>query len=402
MTASLRDTFPAGAVDSCDRDQPFALDRAIETLALGGPVVLDSAREGAYLMTAAASATAATVATMVRHGSGFLVGAAPASRLDDLGLPVVTSRFPTRSSGVRTAHAGQSVSFDARNGVTTGISASDRARALALLADPRTVTEDLVRPGHVVAVRTHPLGVLGRAEPEEAGVELAALAGHGPAAGLCALLDETTSEHLRGASAARFAAEHGLVLVSMSDVMADRLHHQPPLERRALDDVPTRHGRFTALAFRDPSDGSEHVALQSAGPDETTNASRGEPLVAIVLECRLGHELGSAACGCATTRDAASAEIAHRGGTLIYVASRQRTLATVVAAIVSDLDPRHRRIRLLRPASACSVPNAELDGLVHGLRRHGVIVSIERLLGPPRDTDRAPAGAVSSPRAGAA
>lgn len=179
------------------------VDLAVADLRRGRPVVVHGGEQGAVLVAAGAGVDPATVAFLVRYGSGFLEAAAPASVLDALHLP------PAHGRSART------VPFDAATGVSTGISATDRARALALLADPATRPHDLTRPGHVVATATRP----DRVDTAEAASALTALAGLGPVAVLCTLLDEESGELLDTVTAGAFARVEGLVDLAVTDLI---------------------------------------------------------------------------------------------------------------------------------------------------------------------------------------
>lgn len=179
------------------------VDLAVADLRRGRPVVVHGGTQGAVLVAAAAGIEPATVAFLVRYGSGFLEAAAPESLLDGLHLP------PAYGRSART------VPFDAATGVSTGISATDRARTLALLADPSTRPGDLTRPGHVVASATRP----DRVDTAEAASALTALAGLGPVAVLCTLLDEESGELLDTVTAGAFARVEGLVDLAVTDLI---------------------------------------------------------------------------------------------------------------------------------------------------------------------------------------
>ncbi|WP_433803376.1 3,4-dihydroxy-2-butanone-4-phosphate synthase [Actinomycetospora sp. CA-084318] len=180
------------------------VDHAVADLGRGRPVVVHGGSQGAVLVAAAAGIDPSTVAFLVRYGSGFLEAAAPPSLLDALDLP------PAHGRSART------VPFDAATGVSTGISATERARTLALLADPATRPDDLTRPGHVVATATR----AGRADTVEVASALAALAGLGPVAVLCTMLDEETGELLDPVTAIAFARVEGLVDLAVTDLIS--------------------------------------------------------------------------------------------------------------------------------------------------------------------------------------
>ncbi|MCD2185732.1 3,4-dihydroxy-2-butanone-4-phosphate synthase [Actinomycetospora soli] len=179
------------------------VDHAVAAIGRGRPVVLHGGSQGAVLVAAAAGIDPATVAFLVRYGSGFLEASAPEALLDVLDLP------PAHGRSART------VPFDAASGVSTGISATDRARTLALLADPATRPDDLTRPGHVVATATRP----GRGDTADVASALAELAGLAPVGVLCTLLDEESGELLDAVTAAAFARVEGLVDLAVTDLI---------------------------------------------------------------------------------------------------------------------------------------------------------------------------------------
>lgn len=194
---------------------------AIDEIASGGLAVLADATRSTWegdLVLAAATATAETVAFMVRHTCGFICTAIPDVDAMRLGLPPMAYVLEEGSFSACT------VTVDASEGVGTGISARDRARTMRLLADPGTRAEELSRPGHMVPVRVHQSGVLHRAGRPEAAVDLARLAGLGPAAALCTIVSESEPSGMADLlELRRFCDHRGLPLVSVHDVMVYRM-----------------------------------------------------------------------------------------------------------------------------------------------------------------------------------
>jgi len=236
---------------------------ALDTFTAGQPVLLvddDRPDRGADLLLAAEFATAERLAFLIRHGSGLVCCATDGGRLDALDLaPMVT----TGSGRLDTAFA---VSVDYRHGTTTGISAGDRATTLQALADPATRPSDLLRPGHIFPLRAAAGGVLERKGSTEAAVDLARLATVSPVVALTQLVGPD-GELLTADPARRFAADHGLAVTTLSDVVGERLRTECLVTR--LGDIPvsTRYGEFTAYAFRSGTDGTEHVAFVGGDPD---------------------------------------------------------------------------------------------------------------------------------------
>lgn len=346
-------------------DREHAVD-PLEALVAGRPVVVAD-DDRVHLVVAAAVATMEAVSAQVRHGSGFLVAAAPTEVLDAVGLPAAVPR------GAAAATASLTVPFDAV-GVGTGISARDRATTLRVLADPATVPADLSRPGHLVAARIHPSGVLGRPGVQEAASDLARLAGLPPVAGICALVAED-GDLLAPDQAARFAATHGYPLVRIDDVVRRRIRSLPPLE--AWPSLPSpAHDGATVHRWRDQRDGAVHIALTAAA------RGREADLVAVLVDCRLGRLTGPQTCRCEADHAAARALVQARGGVLLHLsASTQHDLAGTAAAVLARLGTT--RVHLARPLSMCAAGAAEFGGLARQLRRLGVVVDREFLLDEP-------------------
>ncbi|MBV8540762.1 MAG: bifunctional 3,4-dihydroxy-2-butanone-4-phosphate synthase/GTP cyclohydrolase II [Pseudonocardiales bacterium] len=289
------------------------IDRAIADVATGRPVIVvddeDRENEG-DLIFAATWATPELLAFMVRYTSGYVCVALTGEDCDRLDLPPM---FHTNQDKRGTAYT---VTVDAREGVTTGISAADRARTIRLLADPDAKSVDFVRPGHVVPLRAREGGVLRRPGHTEAGVDLARLAGLSPAGALCEIVSvKDPGEMARRDELEVFAAEHDLTLITIADLIAYRLRFEKQVERVAEARIPTAHGDFTAIGFDSLLDGVEHIALITGDIGDGADV-----LVRVHSECLTGDVFGSLRCDCGTQLDAALAAVAAEGrGVVLYV-----------------------------------------------------------------------------------
>ncbi|HEX8759335.1 MAG TPA: bifunctional 3,4-dihydroxy-2-butanone-4-phosphate synthase/GTP cyclohydrolase II [Pseudonocardiaceae bacterium] len=289
------------------------INRAIAEVAAGRPVIVvdDQERENeGDLILAAARATPELLAFMVRYTSGYICVALTGDDCDRLELPPM---YHTNQDKRGTAYT---VTVDAREGVTTGISAADRARTIRLLADPDAKSVDFVRPGHVVPLRAKEGGVLRRPGHTEAAVDLARLAGLPPAG----VLGEIVSAKDDGDMARRdelevFAAEHRLELITIADMIAYRRRFEKQIERVAEARIPTRHGDFRAVGFDSLLDGLEHIALVRGEIGDGADV-----LVRMHSECLTGDIFGSLRCDCGPQLDAALAAVAAEGrGVVVYI-----------------------------------------------------------------------------------
>ncbi len=287
-----------------------SIERAVADIAAGKAIVVvdDENRENeGDIIFAASKATPELMAFLVRYSSGLICAPVVGEILDRLAIPLMT---PHNRDRLRTAYT---VSIDARDGVTTGISASDRARTCRVLADSATEPFELVQPGHIVPLRAKPGGVLERPGHTEAAVDFARLAGLTQAGVIGEVMnDDGTLKRLPELRA--FADEHDLALVSIEDLQVYRRLHESQIERRATTRLPTEFGEFTAYGFRDTIEGSEHIALVYGEPGGT------DVLTRLHSECLTGDVLGSRRCDCGPQLQASMAAITAAGaGVVVYL-----------------------------------------------------------------------------------
>ena len=287
------------------------VDAAIEAIRAGRPVVVvddeDRENEG-DLIFAAQRATQENVAFMIRWTSGYICVAMRGRDLDRLGLPPMTMVNEDKKG---TAYA---ITVDARDVKATGISAEDRARTIKVLSDTATEPWELTRPGHVVPLRAMEGGVLRRAGHTEAAVDLARLAGLTPAGALCELVNEDGTM-MRAPECRAFADAHGLVMISIADLIAHIRHNERQIEKAADTLMPTEYGDFRAVGYRSRLDGVEHVALVFG------DIGDGEDLlVRVHSECLTGDVFGSRRCDCGPQLHAALRRVAAEGrGVVLYM-----------------------------------------------------------------------------------
>jgi 3,4-dihydroxy 2-butanone 4-phosphate synthase/GTP cyclohydrolase II len=294
-----------------------SIERAVADIAAGKAVVVvddeDRENEG-DLIFAAEKATPELVAFMVRYTSGFLCVPLVGEDCDRLGLPPM---YSTNQDKRGTAYT---VTVDARHDVGTGISASDRAHTMRLLADPDSTANDFTRPGHVVPLRAKEGGVLRRPGHTEAAVDLALMAGLRPAGVLCEIVSQKDEGHMAQTDELRvFADDHDLALISIADMVAWRRRHEKQVVRVADARIPTRHGEFRAVGYKSTFDDAEHVALVRGdipGPDGLGD----DVLVRVHSECLTGDVFGSLRCDCGPQLDAALDMVAQEGrGVVLYM-----------------------------------------------------------------------------------
>ncbi|HNL51786.1 MAG: bifunctional 3,4-dihydroxy-2-butanone-4-phosphate synthase/GTP cyclohydrolase II [Candidatus Nanopelagicales bacterium] len=287
------------------------IPEAIAAIREGKPVVVvddeDRENEG-DLVFAASKATPDLVGFMIRHTSGVICVSMRGEELDRLLLPPMTAVNEDRKG---TAYA---VSVDARDGISTGISAADRSRTIRTLVDSATEPWEITRPGHVFPLRAVPGGVLQRAGHTEASVDLAALAGLTPAGVICELVNDDGSM-MRAPECRSFSDEHGLLMISIADLIAHIRHTQKQIERVAETVIPTEIADFRAIGYRSLVEPTEHLALVIGDIGDGEDI-----LVRVHSECLTGDVFGSLRCDCGPQLDAALRAVAQEGrGIVLYV-----------------------------------------------------------------------------------
>ncbi|AXI80759.1 bifunctional 3,4-dihydroxy-2-butanone-4-phosphate synthase/GTP cyclohydrolase II [Peterkaempfera bronchialis] len=293
------------------------VERAIADIAAGRAVVVvddeDRENEG-DLVFAASAATPELMAFTVRYTSGVICAPMTGAELDRLRLPPMTRVNEDRKG---TAYA---VSVDARDGVSTGISAADRARTVRLLADASTTAGDLTRPGHVFPLRAVEGGVLVRPGHTEAAVDLARLAGLPPAGAIAEVVNDDGSM-ARLPDLVPFARRHGLSIISIEALVAYLRRTERQVERAAVTSLPTRNGDFTAIGYRGTLDGTEHIALVAGGLAADGRLPDGKDvLVRVHSECLTGDIFGSQRCDCGPQLHASLEQVAAAGrGVVLYL-----------------------------------------------------------------------------------
>ncbi len=294
------------------------IEEALEEFRAGRMLIVvdDERRENeGDLVMAAEKVTPEAVNFMAAHGRGLICVAMTGERLDALRIPMmVTSEHNT--ARFQTAFA---VAVDAREGITTGISAYDRATTIRVLADPHARPEDLVMPGHVFPLRAREGGVLVRPGHTEAAVDLARLAGLVPAGVICEILAED-GHMARLPALEAFAQAHGLKIVTIADLITYRRRHEKLIRREAWAHLPTRHGEFTILAYEEILTGVHHLALVMG------DVADGRPvLVRVHSECLTGDALGSRRCDCGAQLELAMERIRMEGrGIVLYMRQEGR------------------------------------------------------------------------------
>ncbi|MGD0969525.1 MAG: bifunctional 3,4-dihydroxy-2-butanone-4-phosphate synthase/GTP cyclohydrolase II [Candidatus Aquilonibacter sp.] len=313
LTTVLPELAPSPAV----RESPFdSIEDAIEDIRAGKMVVVlddeDRENEGDLVM-AAEKVTAADINFMRKEAGGLICVPLLGSRLDDLQIPQMVR------DNTAVHETAFTVSVEARDITTTGISAHDRAATIKKLLDPDAVPADFLRPGHTFPLRARAGGVLVRAGQTEASVDLARLAGLYPAGVICEIMAEDgTMERLDGLRT--YADRHGLRLITVKDLIAYRMRTEKLVKRVAEFNLPTTTGDWKGVAYETTIDGNTHVALImgdiSSGKDV---------LVRVHSECLTGDALHSIRCDCAAQRDGAMEMIAQEGrGVFLYLRQEGR------------------------------------------------------------------------------
>ena len=299
-------------MSAVNKEKVFAsIPEAIEEIRQGRMVIVvddaDRENEGDLIM-AAERVTPEAIAFIVRHTSGVICMPVIGQRLDELEIPLMVA---ANTDSRRTAFT---VSVDARAGVTTGISAADRARTIQAIIHPATEPTDLSRPGHIFPLRYRDGGVLKRAGHTEAAVDLARLAGLYPAGVLCETVNEDGTM-ARLPDLAVFARTHGLKLISIADLIAYRRQHEVLVTKVAEANIPTLHGEFRSIAYESVVDGRTHVALVTGDIGDGADV-----LTRVHSECLTGDVFGSLRCDCGEQLDRAIELIGKEGrGVILYI-----------------------------------------------------------------------------------
>ncbi len=292
------------------------VEEAIEDIREGRLVVVvddpDRENEG-DLVVAAQFATPETINFMATHARGLVCLCLTEERADYLGLRPMTDH---NEAPLGTAFT---VSVEAREGVTTGISAADRSRTIQVAIHPDSTHRDLVQPGHVFPLRAKPGGVLERIGQTEAAVDLARLAGLTPAGVVCEVMNDDGTM-ARVPDLIPYCERHGLKMITVADLVEYRRRHEQLVERGASVRLPTEYGEFTAVAFREKLTGKTHVALVRGDVDGAENV-----LVRVHSECLTGDVFHSLRCDCGEQLEQALAQINAEGiGVLLYMAQEGR------------------------------------------------------------------------------
>jgi 3,4-dihydroxy 2-butanone 4-phosphate synthase/GTP cyclohydrolase II len=296
---------------------PFAtIDEAIEEIRSGRFIVVvddpDRENEG-DLVIAAQFATPDAINFMATHARGLICLCLTGERCDELGLHPMTERNETPLGTAFT------VSIEAREGVTTGISAHDRSRTIQVAIHPAAGPDDLVQPGHVFPLRARRGGVLMRTGQTEAAVDLARLTGLSPAGVVCEVMNEDGTM-ARVKDLIPYCEKHGLKMITVADLVEYRRRTEKLVERTANVHLPTEYGEFTAIAFRETLTGRPHLALVRGDVDGAENV-----LVRVHSECLTGDVFHSLRCDCGEQLDLALRRIAAEDrGVLLYMAQEGR------------------------------------------------------------------------------
>jgi 3,4-dihydroxy 2-butanone 4-phosphate synthase / GTP cyclohydrolase II len=296
---------------------PFStIEEALEDIRDGKMVVVcdaeDRENEG-DLTLAAQFATPDAINFMATHGRGLICLALTPERCDELGLDLMAAK---NESAFETAFT---VSVEAREGITTGISAHDRAHTIQVAIDPKARPRDLVQPGHIFPLKAKPGGVLERTGQTEAAVDLARLAGLNPSGVICEVMNDDGTM-ARVPDLVAYCARHGLRMITVADLIAYRRRHDKLIERVAEAQMPTKFGDFRVIGFRSLVDEKHHVAMVKG---EVEGAE--DVLVRVHSECLTGDVFHSLRCDCGQQLEDALMRIEREGqGVLLYLAQEGR------------------------------------------------------------------------------
>jgi 3,4-dihydroxy 2-butanone 4-phosphate synthase/GTP cyclohydrolase II len=293
-------------------NSPFArIEDAVEAIRAGKMIIIvdDADRENeGDLMIAAEKVTPGAINFMARHGRGLICLSMTPERLDELEIPLMVSQNSSRFD------TGFCVTIEAKHRTSTGISASDRAETVLTAIDPATTPADLARPGHMFPLRSRTGGVLVRTGQTEAAVDLAKIAGLYPAGVICEVMNEDGTM-ARVPQLTRFAKRHGLLMVTVADLVKYRMHNESLVRRVATAKMPTDYGEFICHAFENQIDHQAHLAFVRGDIGDGKDV-----LVRVHSSCLTGDGLHSIRCDCGAQLDAAMRKIADEGrGVLLYL-----------------------------------------------------------------------------------
>jgi 3,4-dihydroxy 2-butanone 4-phosphate synthase/GTP cyclohydrolase II len=291
---------------------PFArIEDAVDAFRAGEMIIVcdDEDRENEGDLTVAAErVTPATINFMAKHGRGLICMPMTGERLDELEIPMMVNQNTAR---LGTAFC---VTIEAKHSTSTGISAGDRSATVQAAIDPRTRPSDLARPGHMFPLRAQQGGVLVRAGQTEAAVDLARIAGLYPAGVICEIMNDDGSM-ARVPELAKFAKRHGLLMITIADLIKYRMHTESMVRKVASAKLPTDHGEFAIHAFENQLDKQTHVALVFGEVGDGRNI-----IVRVHSQCLTGDVLHSIRCDCGAQLDTAMERIAKEGrGVLLYL-----------------------------------------------------------------------------------
>lgn len=299
-----------------DDDTVFSsIEAALEVIATGGILIVvddaDRENEGDLVM-AAEKVTPEAINFMATHGRGLICLPMTGERLDDLRIPPMTQ---ANTSAQQTAFH---VSIGAKGRITTGISAADRSETVRAAIDPATVPDDIEMPGHVFPLRAKPGGVLERAGHTEAAVDLARLAGLAPAGVICEIM-KADGTMARRPELEEFAAEHGLRMITVADLIRYRRRNERLVERTSTVRLPTRQGEFVAHGYTSRVDDATHIALVAG---DVAGAS--DVLVRVHSECLTGDVFHSLRCDCGDQLEEAMCLVQAEGrGVILYIVGHE-------------------------------------------------------------------------------